>query len=81
MPHDYQKLIEFQQQRDAKRFTFNSGLERYEHDPAFRALVDMIVAHIEHLQFTPSEIRDAAMFAYVRWESLNPQLPAIRVGL
>ena len=47
--------------------------DRYLNDPAFHALVQMIEAQIEHGQFTPSEIREALMFAQLRNEMINPR--------
>jgi hypothetical protein len=45
--------------------------ERYEHDPAFRSLVDIIRAEIERGQYTPTEIREAAMLAQVIYEDTH----------
>lgn len=56
------------QAQDAKRLTFTQGVTRYQHDPAFRQLVDVIQHSIETLQYTPSEVRDAAMVASILWE-------------
>ena len=41
---------------------------RYLHDPAWHALVDSIESVIRRLQYTPGEVRDAAMFAAMRVE-------------
>lgn len=49
--------------------------ERYQHDVQFRHLVDMMEAVINTGNFTPTEIREAAMFAQVKWESLNLKHP------
>jgi len=45
-----------------------SAEERYRNDPSFRALVVTIEAWYERLQFTPSEMREAAMYAACRVE-------------
>jgi hypothetical protein len=45
---------------------------RYLHDPMVRALVDSLEQHIHNLQFTPSEIRDCAMLAAIRYEQRRP---------
>lgn len=42
--------------------------DRYRHDPVFRNLVDMIYAGIVDHQFTPTEVRDAAMLAALKYE-------------
>lgn len=45
--------------------------ERYRNDATFRALVDMMRAAIERAEFTPSEIREAAMLAQILYEETN----------
>ena len=45
--------------------------ERYRNDAAFRNLVDMMRAAIENAEFTPSEIREAAMLAQILYEETN----------
>lgn len=39
--------------------------EAFTNDPSYRALVELLVHQIEMLQMTPSEIREAAMFACI----------------
>lgn len=39
--------------------------ERYHNDVYFHALVSMMMAHIESGQYTPTEIREAALLAYI----------------
>ena len=41
----------------------DSARERYWNDPEFHALVDTMASWYERLQFTPSEMREAAVFA------------------
>ena len=45
--------------------------ERYEQDNHFRVLVDVLTAYVYEGNFTPSELRAAAVFACVRYEMLN----------
>jgi hypothetical protein len=45
---------------------------RYLHDPQVRALVDYLEHSIHALQFTPSEIRECAMLAAIRYEQRRP---------
>jgi hypothetical protein len=40
--------------------------QRYRDDPLFRQLVDAMQAWIERADFTPSELRQAAVFASIR---------------
>lgn len=42
--------------------------EKYENDPEYRYLVQMFEALIHEARFTPSEIRQAALFACCRYE-------------
>ena len=42
--------------------------QRYFYDPAFKTLVDFMVKAIIDRQYTPSEMRDAAMLASVKYE-------------
>ena len=45
-----------------------SAEERYQTNPAFHALVDMLMSAIEGAQFTPSELREAATLACTMYE-------------
>lgn len=45
--------------------------DRYQTDPAFKALVDMMVGHIQTCQYTPSEMREAAILASIIYEEHN----------
>jgi hypothetical protein len=47
--------------------------DRYERDPHFRALVDVLYHHIEAAHFTPTEIREAAILAQIRYEERRPR--------
>lgn len=46
--------------------------EKYEHDPQYHRLVDTMLALISGAQFTPSEIREAAMYAAILYEQKRP---------
>lgn len=46
--------------------------ERYERDPMFHAVVDSLEAAIHNLNLTPTEIREAAMLAALRYERRRP---------
>lgn len=41
---------------------------RYRTDDAFRRLVDMMEAHLHAAQFTPTEMREAAILAAINFE-------------
>ena len=43
--------------------------ERYQRDPVFRMLVDMLEHQTQEGNYTPTEIREAAMLAQVHYES------------
>lgn len=45
--------------------------ERYHTDPNFNLLVDMMRACIERAEFTPTEIREAAMLAQIMYEETH----------
>ena len=42
--------------------------QRYMNDAQFHALVDFMVSNIREYKYTPSEMREAAMFACVKVE-------------
>lgn len=45
--------------------------ERYRNDPAFRHIVDMMQSLIHNADYTPSEIREAAMLAQILYEETH----------
>ena len=45
--------------------------KRYQTDPAFRNLVDLFHNYIREANFTPTEIREAAMLAQIMYEELT----------
>ena len=57
-----------------------TGMERYHNDSAFKALVDTIYMHIERLEYTPSEVRDAAMVAAIKYDMIHLRPQFVRVN-
>ena len=63
--------------------------EKYHRDPAYRTLVDMMVSHILKADYTPSEMREAAILASIIYEEnfvlkrihLNKQLKEVSDAL
>jgi len=49
--------------------------DRYLNDQAFRRLVDTLWAIVEQAQYTPTEIRQAAMLAQILYEEHRPPQP------
>lgn len=49
-------------------FDYRQLEERCQRDPMFRGMVDLLESQIERLNLTPLEVREAAMFACVRFE-------------
>jgi len=49
--------------------------DRYANDPKFHHLVRSLEALIENLEMTPSEIREAAVYACLRVEVRRPPTP------
>ena len=47
--------------------------QKYMHDVEYRILVDLLENFISRNQYTPSEIREAAMFACIKYEMNQPQ--------
>lgn len=47
--------------------------ERYLNDPRFHTLVDVLLSHIIDGNFTPTEIREAAMVAQIKFEEIYPR--------
>lgn len=43
--------------------------EKYKNDVEYHQLVDLLESFIHNAQFTPSEIREAAIFACIKYES------------
>jgi hypothetical protein len=51
-----------------------SPQERYERDPEFRHVVDVLEFAIARLQLTPTEVREATILACIRHELRSPRL-------
>ena len=45
--------------------------ERYRDDATYHAMVDVLMAVMAKLEMTPAEVREAAIYACVRFEHLN----------
>ncbi len=45
--------------------------EKYAHDLEYRQLVDLLEHFIHQAKFTPSELREACIFAHIRYSSYN----------
>lgn len=45
-----------------------SPRDKYQNDNHYHALVDMMVAHIHQCNYTPSEMREAAILASIIYE-------------
>lgn len=46
--------------------------ERYQYDPVFRTLVDVIENHLRQADYTPSELRQAVILAAIHYEATKP---------
>ena len=61
--------------------------QKYMYDPDYHMLVDLLESFIYRNQYTPSEMREAAMFACIKYEMNQPKrtiefydtLPKIRL--
>lgn len=42
--------------------------DRYQNDSSFKTLVDLLLYNIREARYTPTEIREAAMFAQIIYE-------------
>jgi len=51
--------------------------EKYRTDTQYRMFVDTLEAMIRQAQFTPSEIREAAIYAAIRYECTQPPRPIV----
>lgn len=47
--------------------------ERYDNDPTFRQLVNAMYAYIAQGDTTPTEVREAAMLAQIKYEEHRPR--------
>jgi len=62
---------------EAARGPSNPIRDRYQNDNHFRTLVDTLWAVIERAEFTPTEIRQAAMLAQILYEDRRPPKPVV----
>lgn len=46
--------------------------ERYYQDPEYKQLVDLLTEQIRAARFSPSELREAAVLAAIRFETSRP---------
>jgi hypothetical protein len=53
--------------------TYHDCRHRYENDPLFHNLVDLLLAHAMQHKYTPGELRDAAFMAALRYEEITVQ--------
>ncbi len=53
--------------------------EKYLHDPHYKALVDSMMKMIRAAEFTPSEVREAAIYACIRYEQMRPRPYKVKV--
>ncbi len=55
-----------------------TNMERaYHEDPYVRHMIDTMVSMIDELQFTPSEMREMAVFASCRFEQTRTRPPRV----
>jgi hypothetical protein len=47
--------------------------DRYNEDPLFNRIVDLMVGMLMDGQFTPTEMREAAMLAQIKHEDMRPR--------
>lgn len=60
--------------------TLGRMYERYENDATFRSVVDALERLVTEVQLTPSEVREAAMFACIRIEERRMPLYIAEAG-
>jgi hypothetical protein len=58
--------------------TFETAENRYQRDPVFKGLVDVMYSHIDALRLTPTEMREAAMLACIKFEQRHPSPVMLR---
>lgn len=59
-----------ERRREERETTYYDCRDRYNRDPNFRSLVDLMVTFSIENKFTPGELRDAAFMASLQFESL-----------
>lgn len=63
------KLLKLKRNKENKMLT---PQERYYRDPEFKRLVDVMVSMIHKANFTPTELREAAILAAIIYETSVP---------
>jgi hypothetical protein len=53
---------------------------RYYRDPYFSSLVDLLESFIHRTQYTPSELREAALLAAIHYENRNIRTRRVSCG-
>ncbi len=61
----------FDRRHHEENTTYHDCRHRYENDPLFRNLVNLLLAHAMQHKYTPGELRDAAFMAALKFEELN----------
>lgn len=56
---------------EIERMKMKTPREKYENDPHYHALVDSMMAMIDQGNFTPSELREAVIYAATRYEMMS----------
>lgn len=51
---------------------FDEAKDRYLRDPQFKQIVDIMVHQALSLQMSPGELREAAVFAEIRFYAMKP---------
>jgi len=55
-----------------------NATEKYQNDPFFHKVVDMLEAMLHEAKLTPSEVREAAVLACINYE-LHRKMPYITI--
>jgi hypothetical protein len=64
----------------SEKYTYSDAELRYQTDATYRAMVDSMLAWLDHLHLTPGELRDAAMLAALKFEAMRVNRYVIRDG-
>lgn len=57
---------------------------KYQTDTQFKHLVDLFESFLHRADFTPSEVREAAMLASIHYEMMSPRrvyIPSVRLEI
>lgn len=58
-----------------------SPRERYHTDPAFAVLVKTMIAHIRAANYTPTELREAALLAHIIYNEMDVGIKVLPLEL